>query len=626
MRRRDFLSASLALAGSTMLRIPGARPASAMGQITPGAPGWPSDGDWATLKQAVGGRLSPVVVPDVNDPSVRELLRDPFYVGDQPGLTESSGWLDAWRSEPSAYVVAAESASDVAAAIRFAVSHNLRLVVKSVGNSYLGASCAPGSLLIWTRHMNAITLHEAFTPQGSDAPPVPAVSTGGGCIWLKAYQAVTGGLGRYVQGSGCTTVGVAGLVQGGGFGSFSKAYGLAAGSLLEAEIVTADGEIRVVNHSREPDLFWALKGGGGGTFGVVTRVTLATHDLPETAGGVSLDLRARSDEAYRRLLARFVDLYRTNLFNPHWGEQAHARPDNRLRIDMVFQGLTEDEARAAWKPLIDFANANPDDYDGRDTLMAGALPAHFWWDADVRRRYAAASVVFSHRPGASPTDFWWAGDGGQVGVFWCAYSSAWLPATLLHLKSVGVRRRLVRGEPPLGRQPAFQQGPRRRLANCARSRPKHGDEPGCARCFCARHHRLRGAAGLRRYARPNPVAGGALRSRVDDAMRALRAAAPATGAYVYECDYFQPNWQAAFWGSNYSRLAEIKRRYDPDGLFFVHHGVGSEDWSPGRIYQDGLGASRTRPLRHPIVAGGALRAPSAPFYLQRQFVLLRSLK
>ena len=81
---------------------------------------------------------------------------------------------------------------------------------------------------------------------------------------LHAYQAVTTGAGRYVQGGGCTTVGVAGLVQGGGFGSYSKTYGIACAGLLEAEIVTADGKVRIVNAAQEPDLYWALKGGGGG--------------------------------------------------------------------------------------------------------------------------------------------------------------------------------------------------------------------------------------------------------------------------------------------------------------------------------------------------------------------------
>jgi hypothetical protein len=78
---------------------------------------------------------------------------------------------------------------------------------------------------------------------------------------------------------------------------------------------------------------------------------------------------------------------------------------------------------------------------------------------------------------------------------------------------------------------------------------------------------------------PDLVRAGAVRSRIQAAMAALRVVAPDTGAYVNECDYFQPDWQKAFWGPNYARLADIKRQYDPDDLFVVHHGVGSEDWS-----------------------------------------------
>jgi hypothetical protein len=79
---------------------------------------------------------------------------------------------------------------------------------------------------------------------------------------------------------------------------------------------------------------------------------------------------------------------------------------------------------------------------------------------------------------------------------------------------------------------------------------------------------------------PDPVAAGPRRSRVQAAMAALRTAASETGAYVNECDYFQADWQKAFWGPNYPHLLSIKRRYDPDGLFAVHHGVGSETSPP----------------------------------------------
>src|SRR5580700_9505494 len=99
-------------------------------------------------------------------------------------------------------------------------------------------------------------------------------------LWLPTYDAVTTRAGRYVQGGGCATVGVAGLIQSGGFGSFSKNYGMAAASLLQAEVVTADGKVLIANGCTNPDLFWALKGGGGGSLGVVTKVTLATYDLP----------------------------------------------------------------------------------------------------------------------------------------------------------------------------------------------------------------------------------------------------------------------------------------------------------------------------------------------------------
>ena len=119
---------------------------------------------------------------------------------------------------------------------------------------------------------------------------------------MHVYNAVTTKDGRYVQGGGCGTVGVAGLVLGGGFGSYSKQYGTAAASLLEAEIVTADGMIRRANACTNADLFWALKGGGGGSFGAVTSLTLQTHELPDLFGVVNTTIHATSDAAMRRRL------------------------------------------------------------------------------------------------------------------------------------------------------------------------------------------------------------------------------------------------------------------------------------------------------------------------------------
>ena len=541
-------------------------------------PGWPSDADWDTLKQATGGRLSPVSLPDLASPDAKTLLSNPFYLADQPGLAEHSGWLDAWRSSPSAYVVSAANTADVVAAVRFARAHNLRLVIKGRGHSFFGGSNAADSLLLWTRHMDAVIVHDAFTPAGSQVEPVPAVSCGAGAMWLHAYQAVSVGAGRYVQGGGCTTVGVAGLVQGGGFGSFSKGFGTAAASLLEAEVVTADGKVRVVNHAQEPDLFWALKGGGGGSFGVVTRLTLATHELPQTFGAVSLALHAHSDDAFHRLLARFIDLYAANLCNPRWGEQVTAAPGNRFVVAMVFQGLTQDEARAAWRPLLDFVNANSADYEGQGSFAVTSIPGRVFWNADVRRQMPGA-IVSDPRPGAAPTDFSWPGD-ETVGGLWYAYTSAWMPACLL---APGNQAGLVDAWFAASRRwpVAFQfsKGLAGALEAAIAASRETSTNPDMLDAFALAIIAVAGPPAFPGMPQPNLALARLLAAQVQASMKALRVAAPNTGAYVNECDYFQPDWQRAFWGPNYPRLAGIKRRYDPDGLFTVHHGVGSEAWS-----------------------------------------------
>ncbi|MGA7812104.1 FAD-binding protein [Caballeronia sp.] len=172
-RRRCVLGAGLALDVTSVL--PRAQATSASRYVQPDAEGWPDASQWAELNEAVGGRLSRLTLPDLSDPAIQTLLTNPFYIGEQAGLTQNSGWLDAWQSSPSAYAVAATSPADVATTVDFARRHNVRLVIKGGGHSYLGSSSAPGSLLIWTRPMNTIAIHDAFSPQGAGVAPVPAV-------------------------------------------------------------------------------------------------------------------------------------------------------------------------------------------------------------------------------------------------------------------------------------------------------------------------------------------------------------------------------------------------------------------------------------------------------------------
>jgi hypothetical protein len=331
-------------------------------------------------------------------------VQNPYFLGDNPALTQSSGWVDAWTSQPSDYAVAARNTADVVAAVNFAREHRLRLVVKGGGHSYQGTSNAPDSLLIWTRHMNRVTLHDAFVAQGCEGKqsPQPAVSVDSGAMWRDAYTAVTTQAGRYVQGGGCLTVGVAGLVQGGGFGSWSKRYGTAAGGLLEAEVVTADGEVRIANACRHPDHFWAIKGGGGGTFGMLTRLTLRTRELPEFFGAVLARILPASDAAYRALIAKALSFYRTDLMNPHWGEKMIFGRD--LNVAMLFQGITREQAQNTWAPFFDWVRARSE-YSFISEPNVLSIPARQFWNPQYMAQHLVRDSLSNFIAPLDPSEF-----------------------------------------------------------------------------------------------------------------------------------------------------------------------------------------------------------------------------
>jgi hypothetical protein len=448
MNRRRLLQTAAAVMAFLASKLPeGLAPTLAdaaersQPRVRPADPAWPSEAKWNQLNQEVGGRLTKVRSPlaichdaaaNPDCAGLFKALKNPYFLGDEVGLTQSLGWVGAWTSRPSVYAVAARTSGDVAAAVNFARENNLRLVVKGGGHSYQGTSSAPDSLLIWTRKMNAVTVHDAFVGVGcvGHHGPQQAVSVEAGAIWGQVYGVVTTRAGRYVQGGGCLTVGVAGLVLGGGFGSFSKAYGLAAASLLEAEVVTADGAVRIANACINPDLFWAIKGGGSGSLGVVTRLTLRTHSLPEFFGAVFLTVEAASDTAFRRLIGKILSFYSSVLLNPHWGEQIRLRPGNVLVVSMVFQGLDRHQAETTWRPFLDWLADSPQDFRIVSEPIVLAVPARYFWDPETLRKIPGV-VLTDDRPGSPETNIYWAGNLEEAGQVLHGYQSAWLSAALL---------------------------------------------------------------------------------------------------------------------------------------------------------------------------------------------------
>ena len=566
---------------------------NALSRVRPGEPGWPTDAQWNELGQQVGGALVKVQSPLVtclNAPEGADCqqlfkeLKNPYFLGDEAGLTQSLGWVDAWTSMPSVYAVAARNTNDVVAAINFARRNNLRLVVKGGGHSYQGTSNAQDSLLVWTRKINDITVRDAFVGTGCEghASPVRAVTVGAGALWAHVYDAVTTQAGGYVQGGGCMTVGVAGLIQSGGFGSFSKAYGLAAGSLLEAEVVTADGVVRIANACRNPDLFWGLKGGGGGSLGVVTRLTLRVHDLPEKFGAVNMAIKATSAPAFRRLIGLIVDFYHQDLMNPHWGEQIRFRPNNVLNISMVFQGLGRSEAQAIWQPFMESLASTPDDFKVEfSPLKILALSAQSFW-APTMFKKLLGFISTDDRPDASKDNIFWSGNRGEAGQVLHGYDSAWLPAALLHDDQ---RQTLADMLFAASRQWSVSLHVNKGLAGApaeavAAARDT-ATNPAALDAFALLIAGMEGPPAYPGIPGHEPDTEAARRNAraIGRAMDEVRKLVPDPGSYVAESNFFNPDWQRAFWGSNYSRLLAVKDQYDPDGLFFVHHGVGSERWS-----------------------------------------------
>ena len=382
--------------------------------------------------------------------------------------------------------------------------NNLRLVVKGGGHSYQGTSNAANSLADLDapdeRDRRCTTPSSARAAPGRRSRSRPCRSRPG-AIWRHAYDEVTTKGGRYVQGGGCMTVGVAGLILGGGFGSFSKAYGMAAASLIEAEIVTADGEVKIANACSNPDLFWALKGGGGG-FGVVTRVTLRTHALPEFFGGVFATIKATSDDAYRRLIAKTRRILRAGAFQSALGRaDPHSAGGCRRDFDGLPGPRSASRRRRSWSPFFDWVAASPQDF--AIVSAPEILPCRRGVSGTRRcSRRVPGVVIADDRPGAPADNIFWAGNLGEAGArlvrLPVRLAAGFAPRSRPARKP---RRCVVCGGEASGRGAALQQGACGRAGGCDRRGEGYADKSSGHRRFRAGHQRRLRTARLSRRSR-----------------------------------------------------------------------------------------------------------------------------
>ncbi len=181
-------------------------------------------------------------------------------------------WNLGYDPQPMAVVRAADAA-DVVATVRFAREHDVPLTIRSGGHSLAGFSGVDGALLLDLGNLRALELD-----------PAARLAVAGPGLRAGEYSAaaVAHGLGTSFGDTG--TVGLGGLVTGGGIGWLTRAYGMTIDSLVAADIVTADGEQLTVDADHHPDLFWGIRGGGG-NLGIATRFTLRLHPVERFLGG-----------------------------------------------------------------------------------------------------------------------------------------------------------------------------------------------------------------------------------------------------------------------------------------------------------------------------------------------------
>ena len=216
-------------------------------------------------------------------------------------------------------------------------------------------------------------------------------------------------------------------------------------------------------------------------------------------------------------------------------------------------------------------------------MLIGSLPARHFWDAGYLAQHYPYFIVRDDRPDAPAANIFWAGDREEAGQFLHAYRSAWLPASLLEKdRQAALVDALFACTRHWSVSLHFNKGlagaPAEELAAARDTAMNPAVLDAFALAIVAGGDRRPAFPGIAGH-EPDMAAGRRNAAGVNRAMDELLKVVKQPGSYVSESDYFERGWQRSFWGASYPRLAAVKNKYDPTGLFFVHHGVGSEEWN-----------------------------------------------
>ncbi|KAH8882295.1 FAD binding domain-containing protein [Thozetella sp. PMI_491] len=534
---------------------------------------WPSPAKWAALNASVDGSLfqvRPAGAPCFSTfngqqnaeysiaecDTVQKGWKDSNWIVEQQTEAFSDYWTN-YTCDPTLtcsvscnigmhpqMVVMAQKVSDIQEAVRFAKDQNIRFVIRNTGHCYSGRSSGYGALAINTHGLDSVLFSAAHKGPGTWDGGTAIV--GAGVMFRDLYPAAHK-LGVDVVGGDYPTVGIAGgYIQGGGHSPLSGIYGMASDSALSFDVVTASGELVTANAANNTDLFWALKGGGMGTYGVVTSLTVKTYPSV-IATGMTLNIvrPSRNDtnatEAYWTAIADF------HSYGPVLAEAGmyvwYTITPGGLNVQpFVAPNRTVAEFEEILQPFIARLTS-------LDVTYEASAPAQYPSFYDLYTSlFALSDDVGTHTL-----------IGGRL--FKTADVTAGGAAIASAIRS------LVEAGHTFGG----------RIVNPGRAVP----DPTAS--ISSVHPVWRDTSGVAQWVYNagsclSQVGRRAAAQYVTDMGEALRAVSPNSAVYVNEGDVNEPNWQEAFWGSNYRTLLRTKQRWDPDGVFWAKSTPGSERW------------------------------------------------
>ncbi|KAJ5463258.1 FAD-bindingtype 2 [Penicillium sp. IBT 31633x] len=562
-------------------------------KCTPEDSCWPSVDTWSTLNSTVSGKLIhnlPLAIScypgayqnaeecanvysQWSDSEFQELSPVGYVyptVKTCPAVDLSSGQEpgECILGPAPVYTINATEPAELAAGIEFAQKNNVRLVIRNTGHDMLGKSEGYAGLQIWIKYIQkGIDFHETYAPSDKCGDWTgSALTIGGGYVWEEAYE-VAFKNNVTVVGGGDPTVGcIGGYTQGGGHSPASRDFGLAADQVLEAQVVLANGSIVTANACQNSDLYFALRGGGGGSYGVVTSMTLKAYPSTPVVGqtltiaSLSTDtdalLEAITDvyEHYPTIMDGGFSGYGSWSINSPAPLFTNVTIGYRHSIAIMDKSLTD--AQKVFEPVLTTLQK----YNGT-SLNVNIT----WYEFPT---YAAYYQAMSGRKEA-------------VGNANSAMTSRMMGKSALTSSRTRLRNMIntIAGAPmEYTIQNVELVGGGKVLTDGS---DKHSSVNPAWRSTYIVHVVARGWAD---DSTSQPIK--------DDITYnkglAMSMLTPFLGSYLSEADRYDPLWAINFYGTNYLRLAVIKNKYDPTGLFYCPTCVGSPSWYqrylPGTSY------------------------------------------